>query len=410
MAIIFRNTSSNVETISLTLTPDDPNEGKVSRCWSFFHYPVQKVGELLRNAFYLPLYNKKIDSAVLLDQSLAEDISSSLMKRERPEDGPPCAIAMWRYFSVRDVSVQIKDQDASRLFRVRLFESKMGLSGKKLRIFLFSFYGNTEKLPLENQSRRWEPQTMKELSTSPLFVLKALKERGIRVDSLVTTSLGNVALDGLKYNSSKDSGEIPPILIINRGLTSVQKVATQLYFFPLNYVLYGAAKLSGWNANPEKELLNFLEKRQQNSRKSQHKVILIEAQNDFYFSGNGGFQADTHEKIKRLKVPLFRASFHPFPVHTRAHHAISLDHLNNNSATQVTANTFPFPLEKWEKMSSAIARNIFFAGDLEYHTVFIIAGNEANLDVGTAREALPLLSAFVEEGQKLAEKEVKESA
>ena len=41
------------------------------------------------------------------------------------------------------------------------------------------------------ESRRWEPLTLKELSESPLFGLKRLSNKnGVKVDSLMTTSLG----------------------------------------------------------------------------------------------------------------------------------------------------------------------------------------------------------------------------
>src|SRR5262249_31782670 len=153
---------------------------------------------------------------------------------------------------IRDIDVQIEGPIV-RIFTVRLFESRMPIEGKKLRVILFSFNGNAERDgDVHSHQRTWNPLRIEEISRSPLDVLQALRASEIRIDSLVTTSLGNIALDGLKYFPSKLSAPdiLPPTLIINRGLTSVKKVANQLYPFPLNYILYGAARLCGWNANP----------------------------------------------------------------------------------------------------------------------------------------------------------------
>jgi hypothetical protein len=376
----------------------DPEEQKTSWCWSCFKTPLQKVGELLRNAFYLPLYNKNISPTAQLDQKLAQKIVLALKSSEVLSSIELEAVR--RSFSVRDMDIHLKGS-IFRTFTIRLFESKMPIQEKTLRIILFSFNGNTE-VQGKMEPRRWNPLTIKALSESSLSVLRALRSAGVRVDSLFTTSLGNVTLDGLKTLSSKEFEIIPPTLIVNRGLTSVQKVANQLYAFPLNYILFGAAKLCGWNANPEQELLHFLKKEAQTSNRPQRKIILIETFKDFYFSEQGRLQPNAHKKIATSGAKVFRANFYPFPFHARSHHALSLDHLITNSVTKILANTIPLNLKSDEPMSSVIARNIFFDGDQANHTCFYVCGNDATLDIGTAREAVPLLSAFIKEGQKMA--------
>lgn len=378
----------------------DPVEQKTSWCWNLFKAPLQKVGEILRNAFYLPLYNKNVDPDFVLNQKLSEKIARVLKSSEAICSTELDVIR--RFFSVRDVPIQLEGP-TPRVFTVRLFESKMPIQGKQLRIILFSFNGNIEHRGATGP-QRWNPLTIKELSESPLSVLRALKSAGIRVDSLVATSLGNVTLDGLKYLSSEeDLAIIPQTLILNRGLTSVQKVANKLYSFPLNYILTMAAKLCGWDANPEQELFNFLEKEAQTSNRRERKIILIEALKDFYFSEHGRLHPDTHEKVSQFGAKIFRASFYPFPFHIRAHHALSLDLLVNNSVTEILANTIPLTLKSDEQMSSVIARNVFLDGNEEHHTCFYVCGNDATLDIGTTREAMPLLSAFIKEGQKMAQ-------
>lgn len=287
-----------------------------------------------------------------------------------------------------------------RTFKVRLFESKMLIHEKKLRIILFSFNVNTEALTKGGDLQRWNPLSIRDLSDGPLSVLRALKETGIKVDSLVTASLGNVTFDGFRhFPHSKEASTIPSTIVINRGMTSTRKVAAQLYSKPLNYVLLAIAKWSRWDADPELGLLNVLKMNGEVKRE----VVIIEALKDYYFAygDKGGFDFDLHEKIKQLGVAVFRASFFSYPFQIRSHHSLSLKHLKNNSATEVLANTIPLSFQSEEKMSSTIAREIFHKGEEEFHTCFYVAGNDATLDTGGIRDIMPLLTAFIEEGQKL---------
>ena len=388
--VVFPDTISNSEMI-------ESNSPKTSWCWKYVQGYLEPIGRLFRNTFFLPLYNKKVDVERTLNQRLAEKISLDLQNSEAFCSKELSIIR--RCFSMRDIDVRLEGP-VTKIFTLRLFESKMPIGGKKLRVILFCFNGNREcsgGTTLSTQA--WNPLKIQELSKIPLSILRAFQTTGIRVDSLVTNSLGNVILDALSTEPICAT-TIPPTLIINRGYTSTKKVANRFFIFPLNYILYGVAKLCGWSADPEKGLLTFLEKNHQKHIHSPQKVVIIEARKDYFFSEEGSFDPNIHEKIAKLGVSVFRAKFWPYPFQSRSHHALCLDHFVNNSETQLLANNMSFSLNEGEKMSSAIARNIFFEGDEEWHTSFFIGGADATREIGTVRETMPLLSAFIEEGER----------
>lgn len=372
-------------------------ENKESSYWDYvmpFLWPCTKT---LRNAFYLPLYQDKLDPSLGYDQKLAGQVVQALQS-----SNGFCSfeVALVRkYFSVRDMRVHVQDQICYRTFTIRLFESKAPIQGKTFRILLFCFYGN-EEAPQKNVSaQKWAPLTIRDLEEGPLSVLKALQNSSVRVDSLVTTSLGNVILDAFRASASPRAPDelIPFSLVINRGLTSTKKVADRLYSFPFNYFLSGAAQILGWSANPEQGLLDLLGRGSDNPKRRQ--VVIIEARSDYYFSGKGGFDPNIHEKIKD-RADVFRVNLYAPLVHVRAQHSLSLDHFACNSETQVLCNTALFSFSEGETVPSLIAREIFHRGDENLHTCFYMAGNDATLDVATVRDVLPLLSACIEQGEK----------
>ena len=136
--------------------------------------------------------------------------------------------------------------------------------------------------------------------------------------------------------------------------------------------------------------------------------MIIEAQEDFYFSKMGSLNANYHKELEKLGAKVFRATYYPFPFHARSHHAISLDHLVNNELIKLLANSAKIPVITGEKVSSLIAKNVFLAEKEDFHTCFYVCGNDATLDIGTVRDALPLLTAFVEEGKKMQTHETEE--
>ena len=374
---------------------DQPSVQKTAFCWALVQACMLPIGRFLRNTFFLPLFNKKIDEERALNQKLANKISEALQNTNIFYSEKISELS--QFFSVRDINVEVKGA-VTKIFTIRLFESKVPLNGKKLRVILFCFNGNKECRDGSDLNKyAWDPLNIQELGKASITVLQALEATGLRVDSLVSNSLGNLALGSLP----DDSKAVPPTLIINRGLTSVKKVINSLAPFPLNYILYGVAKLCEWNADPEKRLLDFFEREKQENCLARRKVVIIEARRDFFFSGAGAFDPEFHKKIEDLGVEVFRAQFWPYPYHSRAHHALCLNKLKNNSETVVlTPDEEFFTIFPEEKMSNAIARNIFLEGTEEWHTCYCIGGADASLEIGTVREVVPLLSAFKEEGEK----------
>ena len=385
----------------ITIWTEKAESTERKRSWyeNLLYAPLERIGRLFKNAF-LPRYSNPNDLSFKIDQKIANQISNTL-KGTCISDSEEMHL-LQSYFSVRDVDVLVMQEDTFRIFTVRLFTSKKTLHQKKLRLILFSFNGNQEGF-FEKKTHRWEPLTLRELSKSPWSVLKAFKEEGMEVDTLMTTSLGNVMLDRLKEISLQPEGQavVPKTMIINRGFTSVKKIGDRFCSFPMNYFFHALARFSGWNADPEQQLLNFLESEKRNSLSAQRKIVILEVLQDHYFSGKGAFAPDYHDKLNQLGASVFRATFYPFPFHERSHHGISLEHLVHNCATEVLANTIHFSMNQDEKMSVLIAKNIFLAGKEELHTCFYVAGNDATLDIATAREICPLMKAFVKEGKKL---------
>lgn len=363
--------------------------------WKFAHFnlvnPIlESLGRKLRNTFYMPL-NNKIDLDRKYDQIVAAEKSSILKSKENSDK----KIKLIDYFNIYDRDIEIPSEDSKliRTFKVRFFESinqtdEKIFNDKNLRIILFTFNGNTQSDFQKKSASSWDPLTMDQLSHAPLHVIRELQKKGIEIDSLMTTSLGNIALDNI---SSQDS--VPSTIIINRGFTSSKKIANQLFFFPLNYVLYGVAKLCGWLADPEKGLLNFL--KEPLAEAKSRKIILIEVLKDFYFSDKGALDPNFYEKIVSFGASIFRAQFWPFFFHYRSHHALPLKYLKNNSLTKISTNSPFFSIKNNQRMSAAIVQNIFLKEQKNWHTCFCVGGADSTLDIGMLREVKPLLKDFI---------------
>jgi hypothetical protein len=359
---------------------------------------LQALGLTLRNNLYLPLMSQSVDQEQVSNQKLAERTTAILRN-----PGEPCSkklAAIRRYFSLRDIDVRLEGP-VVRIFTIRLFESKRPIAGKKLRMILFCFNGNRE-LTAKGGIRSWNPLRIDEVSGSPLSVLRALQSHGVEFGSLITNSLGNLIFEGLKNLPAEEAQIIPRSIIVNRGFTSAEKVGNRLFPFPLNCILYTSAKLSGWDADAETGLLNFCSRISQDGVAPSYQVVIIEAKDDYFFSGHGALEADLHLRIAQLGVRTFRAQFWPCPFHSRSHHTIPLNHVKNNSETDHLLNTEEhFPLGKDQKLSRAIAKNIFLEEKEDWHTSFVIGGADETLDIATEREIIPLLLAFIREGEKI---------
>lgn len=351
---------------------DSPAQ-KASRCWNCFLPCWQGICRLVRNSFFLPYYNS-VPAYHQVDERVAETAFNTL-KLDYPAVTKEARLIR-DHFDIREVTVKIKGS-TTRIFTLQIFETKGPLHDKMLSLILFKFYGNRE-INHDGDDQNWDPMTIRELSESPLLIIKALRSQGVHVDSLLTTSLGAVTLSGLQYQISDDESNdlLPETLILNRSMASTRNVTSHLYIRPLNYILYGAAKIFGWNADPENDLLAYLGQRQ--SSNSRRKVIMLETPYDFYFSGNGGFDKDFHKKVHKLGVSVFRASLVPSePIHTRAHHALPLNHMVFNAEANVMENTDYLPMNENENMSSFLVKNVLLAGKGKRHTCFIACGNDA---------------------------------
>lgn len=370
-----------------------PVEQKAGWFWSVVSYPIQQIGLILRNALYLPYYSQANRAEDKDELDLATEFASKVKDAAAPLHSNKKIDAIRDNFSIRDVSVTIEQGPQLRKFTVRLFESKTEILGKTILFILFSFYGHEEATL--GTIKRWDPLTIRELSRAPLDILRALKSQDIEVDVLITQSLGNVTYDAINELSKEDQKIIPRKLVINRGLASVLKVALKLYVFPLSLILYRLARLSGWNADPEQDLVDFLEKNPQSINGTKREVVIIEAKNDHFFSGPGGLGHDLHEKLAKSGISTFRGGFCPSVYHSRARHAASISKLTRNSVTTIAVDDL-LNLQKEEKLSTALARYIL-STEGDRCTCFYVGGNRVTLDVGTFNDISPLLIALINE-------------
>ena len=204
-------------------------------------------------------------------------------------------------------------------------------------------------------------------------------------------------MDGFKYIVQEEVDSIPKTIILNRSISSIGKVAAQLYSFPISYLLYQAIYALGLDANPEHELLNFFQRIEQNHPQSMEgrKVVIIEARNDRYFSGNGALDPSLCDNLVNTGAEVYQGSFFIPLVAEAAHHALRLDWLLNNEDSGTVSTQF-LHTEKNESVSSSLVRNLMSeVSEDGYHTCFIVGGNRDSLDSITFLQAAPLLSAFV---------------
>ena len=371
-----------------------PRNQKTLDCFSFLKGILENLGIMLRDAFYLPLFKVNIPLDDQEDIKLAKKVWEKI---QNPQIR--CSEKLQEIknqFFIRDINVHLRGP-LVRTFTVRLFESKVAIEGKKLRVVLFSFNGNKESIKGPNTTvRSWDPQTSTELNEAAWAVMRVFQKYRIKFDSLKMHSLGNIV-----FSSPSISRDISPdTVIVDRGFTKTTKAAYQILPWPLSYILANLAELSGWSMDSEEGLLQFFQKHPNGSDGSPRKVIIIEAKGDHYFAEKGAFARNLHQRIARFGVLVFRAIFWPSLFHVRAHHAVSLDQVKFNDATEIPAgNTMQFKYREDQSMSSAIAENVIFAGDQEFHNMFCIGGNITTLDIGTMNDVLPLLSAFLEKGK-----------
>lgn len=354
-------------------------------------FPLLCCGEslstLFRNVFYLPRYAQSLPNYLVADQNIAHRMVLTFQGEQvTTQYGDP---RLQKYFSMRDVLVCDPSKNGACVFKLRVFQSHWEY--KPLTFIVFTFHGHTD-----TEAISWNPLTTEELARAPLNILQALAQSQLYPDSLMTTSFGNVAFESLKNcKTSEERKLIPPTLIINRGLASIKKVGERLYAFPWNCILHQMASLLQWDADPEAALLAFLENSSEEER-LRRQVIVIEAREDFYFAGNGGFASDLHERIDAMGIAIFRAQFYPFPYHPRAHHALGAQHLVYNEETRVLGNSMKIDYHSHKSVIDTLIHKVFMNPEESTHTCVYLAGNDATLDIATAREIMPILSQIVD--------------
>lgn len=373
---------------------------------------IQALKRYFRDKFYLPLNSQPTeDSKSTEDANSTEDTLSNderfyrdsalyakqftaMLAGKNPDlDGTfPFLEEVRDSFTVRDIPVEICHGNTSTTFETRIIESKHEIEGKRLRLILFSFANHQTKTP--NSLTPWDPMHTDELSGAVLDVLKSYQQH-VRVDSMMCFSLGSVAYDGLKHVSHEQSGFIPKTLILNRGLSSIEKVAQQLY--PrLWSVLYKVVCYLGLDANPERELLDFFQRMQkQGAPLDNRKVVTIEARNDRYFSGAGKFDENFHSDLEETGVSSYRGNFFMPMIAEASHHAIRLDWIvNNHEAGTETTNFLPFP--KNQTLATCLANTILKDTEEDgFHNSLFVAGSKDDLNSLTYLQAAPLLQAYI---------------
>jgi len=334
------------------------------------HALCEKFGITVRDVFYLPLFKDKIHESHLHEQKAANKAFATW------KDTSPIST----HFEIYDITVKVPS-DVTELFKVRVYQSKS--YEKPLLLLLFCFNDNEEIV--DGKTIPWNPKNMRALSMAPVKILKALHEQGIPVDSLLATSLGNVAISSFKR---VDREIVPETLIINRGFTSVNKLTKNFYRFPKSQIIKTIAKWTKWDTNPERSLLVFMKNKEPDEKRT---VCIIEAEKDRFFSGRAKFDDDLHNKLQKLGVSTFRANFLPFSSPPRSHHSLPLNELERSSVIEETLDETAFPMEA--TMADTIVKHVFSQGP-NGHTCLIVGGNEATFEKDHLRVILPLLNAF----------------
>lgn len=366
-----------------------------------YAFPFFKfLSTFLRNALFLPFFNPSSDLQKTIQWD--ESYGKTLFSKTEPLDPRFSEHAEVRKeFPMQNKTIEVSNGDHSYRFHTRVFESShlekkteihtcFIVSGSRetldiavalraypllasfykkqqenpdqvgLRLVVFSYYGNKEKNNNEKVWSDWDPCSAEELSAAPMSLLKAFKENEIQVNSMLCFSLGNVALEGLKFIEKREFDMIPKTLIIERGLPSVWKVGNRLYSFPINYLLYGLSYLTGWNADPESAIVQFFQKMQSTSPTSLDKrnVILIEATKDFYFSEGGAFDPNFTNYLEQTGVHAYRGKFYIPSIADRAHHAMPANWIINHQCEGTNIKEF-FQMKPNELLSDVIAKEVF---------------------------------------------------
>jgi len=363
-------------------------------CGGYAKGYFSSLGEYLRDRFYFPLKGKSFNLFIQNSKAYAEAFVKKLQgKNPHPERVFPRFEEIREKFDIKDVPITIRVGDRIFHFTTRIVESKDQFFDRKLRFVLFSFYDHMERKG--EKLGNWDPKSTDELSGAVLEVLKQVQTK-FQVDSLMTFSIGNIVLDGLKNLELQEGKKIlPKNIIVNRGLTSIEKVSNMLFDYPISRLLYYGACLLQLNADPEQELLNFFERLSQDHPSSLEgrSVRIIEMSHDCYFAGLSGFGKEYHKKLSQTGVESYRGTFFVPGFDEKAHHSLPM-HLIPTGGPGAHNEHFP-QCEEGETLADHLMRTSLFSAKGGEHTLFMAGGNLDNLDSITCLQVAPFLSSFV---------------
>lgn len=356
--------------------------------------PFVWIGQFLRDRLYFPLTHP--DEGFQSNMNLAAHIKGLLTGAEpiSPTKAFPKMEEVRQAFHIETIPILIKTEVQTTTFNLYVVESKEQVNGKGVRFFLFSFYDNyVEK---DGEKLNWKPATIFELGAAPILILKALKEKGVTIDSLDLFSLGAVAFEGMRYLNGSDIDIIPKTVILDRAMSSTYKVAQNLYSFPMKHLLYGAAYSSNWDGDPEGACLEFFEK--VSTSMAGRTVIQVEARNDHYFSGVGAYSSDFLSRLKELGMTTYSGKFYVPCYKESAHHALSRGLIYCNPKNSGTDVEQFLEMEPLEALSDALMRELYLNPNYSsgsYHQSLVVGGNAENLDILLLR-VYAMLQSFVE--------------
>lgn len=353
-------------------------------------YPQTFIGNYIRDSLFLP------DPKLKFPQNVRDECWNVFNPEINDPDFYPNKNEVLKLFKQREEWIEFTYDNKKIRSKVLILETnfsgakethtciRMGggdeeiaLSPVRIMPFLSAFQRNTKNTDYKKNLRfiqvslhdnefekdggfqKWKPAKFEDMG-KVFFAMKKELEKKFIIDSLICHSMGGAILEHLK---SLQAQEVPHTIILDRSIPSVWKVGRQLMDPVRFYIVYFLAYCTGWTGYPEYSLVNFFEKFNYigGVPLDQREVIILEADHDFYFSGNNAFDRNLMQRLKKCGARVFRQSFfpNPFKIQYRAHHALPINYLRNTNSTTSTTKSNDFIFEPNQDAASFIVKNIF---------------------------------------------------
>ncbi len=309
------------------------------------------LGAYLRDCFYLCLngaLSERLKADVEFSALFAKAFFTADQTAFQPVDTFPCFNEVRNMFDVTSCPVEVKCSDMTYRFNIQVIESKVAVNGTKLRLFLFSFYGN-EQCQKNQKWEPWTPATMAELEVGPTLVLKALKREGIVIDLLHAFSIGGIAIEGFKFLGEDPDQILPSQMIFDRIITSSYKVAAQCYPW-MSKVLSCLAWLANWHVDTEQAIQQLAP-----SWKGKE-IIEITAKYDRFFSGKARHDPSFHQHVRSQGIKVRTYAMYAPPFSEPEQHALSWHNILHNPAAK--SEDF-FKMEMLQSLSSVMIDKVY---------------------------------------------------